>query len=74
MLKGGMYYYRPHNRRCAMKLEEWLTKNNKPSAKLADDMGVTRAAVSRWISGVAVPSLRNAVLIEKLRQGYLYFY
>lgn len=50
-------------------LREWLAVSGTSQSELAETIGVTRAAVSKWASGGARPSENHAEEIDKLSQG-----
>ena len=52
-----------------MNIEEWLDNNNKTQMWLADQLGVTRAAVSAWVTGIARPRPAMAIRIIALCDG-----
>ena len=52
-----------------MNIEEWLDNNNKTQMWLADQLGVTRAAVSAWVTGVSRPRPSMAIRIVALCDG-----
>lgn len=50
-------------------LNQWMAVNRINAAKVAQRLGVSRAAVSRWINGKTMPSLAVAVKLERLSVG-----
>ena len=52
-----------------MTIREYLDTNSLTVTKFADDLGVGRVMVHRWISGDAVPSLESATKIVELTGG-----
>ena len=54
-----------------MNLKDWLDKNEQSYAAFATEIGVSRAAVGRWVRGVRVPHPRLAVRIEEHTRGHV---
>lgn len=52
-------------------LRAWLLSSGTRQSHLAQAVGVSRAAVSKWCSGDAQPSLAHAILIEAISEGAL---
>jgi DNA-binding transcriptional regulator YdaS (Cro superfamily) len=54
-----------------MNLKDWLARNEQSYAAFAAEIGVSRAAVGRWVRGVRVPHPRLAVSIEEKTRGHV---
>ena len=52
-----------------MTLDEWMTDQRVTDAWLAERVGTDRSRISRIRRGLAVPSLRVAVEIERVTLG-----
>jgi len=53
-----------------MKLKKWIIKTKGMSQReFAIKMNVGEAHLSRWLNGTNIPSLHNAMKIEKLTKG-----
>ncbi len=50
-------------------LRRWITKNSRSQTDLAKELGVTRAAVSKWCLGSMNPSQQRAQLLEHITDG-----
>lgn len=50
-------------------LADFLTQTNTSQAKLADQIGVSRAYMSQLVGGIKTPSLSVAVAIERATGG-----
>lgn len=50
-------------------LKNWLTSSEYTQTRLAAELGVTRAAVSKWCNGAMSPSKWHASELEKLTGG-----
>lgn len=49
------------------KLREWLRGKNRRN--IADDIGISRFGLERYLSGLARPNQDNAFLIEQITSG-----
>ncbi len=52
-----------------MKLFDWMSKKGHSDTWLAQQLGVSKPAVSGYRTGKTVPSLENAVKIHRLTNG-----
>lgn len=52
-----------------MTLEKWLKSKKLTGLELADMLKVSQSAVSRWIHGRRVPTIKYFQAIEKLTGG-----
>lgn len=50
-------------------LHEWLTASGTSQSELAEIIGVSRAAVSKWVNNTMSPSEQHAEQINELSQG-----
>ena len=48
------------------KLKELRTKNNYSQTYVAEQLNISRQAISRWENGNAAPDLDNLILLAKL--------
>jgi transcriptional regulator with XRE-family HTH domain len=48
------------------RLEKWLTENDKTYPWLAEELGVTDAAISHYIEGRNLPKARNLVKLSEI--------
>ena len=51
-----------------MRLGEWLKQNEKTPAQLAEEMGVKRSTVSRWVKG-QMPNVPAVLRIIEITGG-----
>lgn len=54
-----------------MVLQDWLTRQGLSYAAFAEEIGVSRAAVWRWVRGNRIPHPRLALLIERHTGGHV---
>jgi DNA-binding transcriptional regulator YdaS (Cro superfamily) len=54
-----------------MNLKDWLDRNERTCADFSEEIGVSRAAVSRWVRGNRTPHPRLALLIERHTGGHV---
>lgn len=54
-----------------MVLKDWLARSELSFAAFAADIGVSRAAVGRWVRGVRTPHPRLALRIEEHTRGHV---
>jgi len=52
-----------------MRVEEWLRATSSKACRLADRLGVTRASVSRWVTGVSRPRPETCIELYHLTNG-----
>ena len=52
-----------------MKLADYLTKVGLTHADFAEEIGVSRSAVTQWINGITVPSGERMALVHRLTGG-----
>jgi DNA-binding transcriptional regulator YdaS (Cro superfamily) len=53
-----------------MKLKQWIVKTEGMSQReFASRLGIGEGHLNRWLMGLNIPSLRNAIMIEKLTNG-----
>jgi transcriptional regulator with XRE-family HTH domain len=52
-----------------MKLDDWMAKRRVSDELLANELGVSRATVSRLRRGLQVPSMRLAARIAEFTKG-----
>jgi len=50
-------------------LREWIARSGLSQSEIASNLGVTRAAVSKWCSGIAAPATDRAKTLDRLSQG-----
>lgn len=50
-------------------LRKWLSRSPYSQSDLAEMIGISRSAVSKWCLGGVYPSPRNAVKLEKISGG-----
>lgn len=51
------------------KLRAWLLKPGNSQTRLADELGVSQAAVQKWSVGKTRPSAHHRQAIEKITEG-----
>jgi DNA-binding transcriptional regulator YdaS (Cro superfamily) len=56
-----------------MKLFQWMEKKGHPDTWLSQQLGISKPAVSGYRTGKTVPSLENAVKINRLTKGEVGF-
>jgi len=54
-----------------MTLRDWLDRNEQSCAAFAASIGVSRAAVGRWLKGVRTPHPKLALRIEEYTRGHV---
>ena len=52
-----------------MQLKEWLKQEKITLAQFADDIGFSRGAVMKWVSGERFPRMMALVKIERATKG-----
>jgi transcriptional regulator with XRE-family HTH domain len=52
-----------------MKIEEYMAREQITARELARRVGVTEAAVSRWLAGICRPSGRNMARVASVTAG-----
>lgn len=62
-LRGGDHYG------MRMLLKDWLTKERRTHAWFAEQLGIHQNTVSRYVSGVRLPSRKKISKITKLTKG-----
>lgn len=50
----------------ADQIDSWLKRNKKTRAWLADELGVKRETLWRWLNGRRTPRIEHCVAIERL--------
>lgn len=54
-----------------MILQEWLARNAVSYSSFAENLGVSRASVGRWVRGARVPHPRLALRIQEHTRGHV---
>lgn len=54
-----------------MKLGEYLEKNNIPQIAFCKLIKATQPQISRYVTGKTVPSLKTAIEIARVTNGYV---
>lgn len=52
-----------------MKLKNWIEYKKLTGAEFAEMLGVSAAAVSRWLGGSRIPCITQMQAIEELTKG-----
>lgn len=52
-----------------MKLVDYLTKEGLTHAEFAEQVGVSRSAVTQWINGITLPSGERMALVHRATGG-----